>query len=165
MALKQGGNRRQPRCKSLPKLWPKPFFSTPVWIPNSLIGQISHLRHLLLQTVCTMNVSWECCWRQLWAWQWHETPRRADSSCHRPGKSRWWWINPSDRGGASQTLPPTPSREGMRLGCSFEDNWWSVLIRCNMSEATKRHWEVGQAGCFPVCLTGVCYVETGCIQV
>lgn len=28
-----------------------------------------------------------------------------------PRKSRWWWINLSDRGGTSQILPPTLSRK------------------------------------------------------
>ncbi len=139
----QGGNLRECWWKFLTKLLPKPFF---FWIPNGLIGWISPLRHLHLQDVCTMNVSWECCWRQLWAWQWHNTPQRTDSSCHRAISAATHWqlrkimvmMNKplSDRGGTSQILPPTLSHKGMTLWCSSVDNWWSVLIRCNMSEAS-----------------------------
>lgn len=69
----------------------------------------------------------------------------------------------SDRSGTSQILPPTLSRKGMTLWCSSVDNWWSVLIRFNMSEAMRRHWEVRQAGWF-FFFTGVCRQETCCIQ-
>lgn len=79
----KGGNLRLYRWKFLSKLSPRCFIFTSAWIPNSLIGRISPSRHLRLPTVDTMNVSLECCWRQLWAWQWHKTPRRPDSSRHR----------------------------------------------------------------------------------
>ena len=103
------------------------------------------------QNIFTMNVSWECCWRRLWAWQWHKTwqgtyssRRRAISAPHTldspwkitvmMNKTPEWqtWYEPK------LSLPHCPVK-GRRRDVRLRTSGGAFSL--DMSEAVRRRCE------------------------